>query len=106
MLGFADAVSAVTLAARRIGLVAPSFRSPPARSGALRTIRRESNGSATIAVRVIGRPMETIERDLVEGVLEANQIEAVRRDELRRRLLGSFDPQSPAIPPTRIDPAA
>ena len=59
--------------ARRHGLVAPSFRSPPRVAAADRSIRRVPGG-AIVAVRVTGRPWAEVAADMVEGVLATNRL--------------------------------
>jgi hypothetical protein len=58
--------------ARRHGLVAPAFRSPPRLHGARRTIRRFADGTCLVSVRVRDREVADVIADLVEGVLVAN----------------------------------
>ena len=55
-LRFAQAVQTLAGAARALGLVVPSFRSPPRLVGVLRSIKRW-DGGATVAVVVRGRPV-------------------------------------------------
>jgi hypothetical protein len=75
-LRFADAARILAEACRRRGLEPPAFRSPPARPGVDRTLRRQPEGGAVVAVRVRGRPYADVAADLVEGVLAANRIAA------------------------------
>ena len=58
--------------ARRYGLMAPGFRSPPRLPGARRTIRRYPDGAAVVAVSWRGRPVDEVVNDMVEGVVVAN----------------------------------
>ena len=83
-LTFTAAVQAVCQEARRIGLVAPGFRSPPRVEGVDRTIRR-GGGQAMVAVRVRGRPVADVAADIVEGVLVVNGVTSDLG--IRRRLL-------------------
>jgi hypothetical protein len=69
---FADACRTLTLAARRCGLSAPSFRSPPGIDGEVRTIRRREEGAAVVSVAHRDRPFAAVVADLVEGVVVAN----------------------------------
>jgi hypothetical protein len=85
--GFAAAARAIAAEARRAGLVVPGFRTPPRILGVDRSLRRRPGGSPAVAVRVAGRPLETVVADMVEGVLVAN--EARDRDDLRARLLAA-----------------
>lgn len=73
--------------ARRAGLAAPGFRSPPRMAGADRTIRRFADGATLVAVRVKGRRPEAFERDMVEGVVVANRLRGAEAETWRRRLL-------------------
>ncbi len=82
-LRFADAARVLSAAAAGLGLAAPTFRSPPRRPGAVRTIRRlvRGDGDAVIAVVVRERPFPDVVADMVEGVVVANRLtgaEAVR----------------------------
>lgn len=89
-LGFAAAARVVAGGARSLGLVAPSFRTPPKVAGPPRTLRRSGDGSVTVAVALRSRPWSAVLADLIEGVVAANGIEGVAaagcRDELWRRL--------------------
>jgi hypothetical protein len=72
---FQAASRSLTLAATRLGLVAPSFRSPPAVPGVDRTVRWQlDGGGAVVAVRLWGRPFAAIRADMVDGVLAANRV--------------------------------
>jgi hypothetical protein len=85
-LRFAAAARAVSAQARALGLTAPGFLSPPRVPGADRTLRRRPDGSALVAVRVRGRPVEAIVADLVEGVLAANGLAGADASRARRAL--------------------
>ena len=84
---FATAARAIADEARRAGLVVPGFRSPPRREGVDRALRRRPVGPPAVAVRIVGRPIDVVVADMVEGVLVANQ--ARDRDDLRARLLAA-----------------
>lgn len=86
-MGFAAAARAIADEARRAGLVVPGFRTPPRLHGVDRSLRRRPGGAPAVAVRVLGRPLETVVADMVEGVLVANA--ARDRDDLRARLLAA-----------------
>lgn len=58
---------------RSLGLVAPSFRSPP-RVSADRTVRGQGTSAAMVAVRVKGRPWLAVLADLVDGIVVANAL--------------------------------
>jgi hypothetical protein len=82
-LRFADTARVLAAAAVGLGLVAPTFRSPPRIAGAVRTIRRfpRPAGDVVIAVLVRERPFADVVADMVEGVVVANRLtgaEAVR----------------------------
>lgn len=72
---FAWASRELAHAAVRLGMVAPSFRSPPAVPGVDRTLRwQPDGGGAVVAVRLWGRPFAAIRADMVAGVLAANGV--------------------------------
>ncbi len=71
-LDFGEMSRIVAGEARRHGLVAPSFRSPPRLQGATRTLRRYPNGQLLVSVRCRGRPVADVAADMVDGVLMAN----------------------------------
>src|SRR5687768_10143961 len=83
---FAEAVRALGLEARRNGLRMPAFRSPPRLDGVDRSVRRRSDGGATIAVVVRGRPWAAVVSDMVEGVVVANGLSGVAADRARAKL--------------------
>jgi hypothetical protein len=71
-----------------LGLVAPSFRSPPAVPGVDRTLRRQPDGGgAVVAIRLWGRSFAAIRADMVDGVLAANRVARGTRDGVRLRAL-------------------
>ncbi|HEX9682888.1 MAG TPA: hypothetical protein VGA13_07385 [Acidimicrobiales bacterium] len=75
-VAFAAVARAVADGARRLGLRAPGFRSPPRLAGADRTIRRGRVGDpALISVRVHGRPLAAVIADVIEGVVVANDLD-------------------------------
>ena len=86
---FADAARVLTRAARRRGLVGPSFRCPPRLVGVDRTLRRRS-GAPVVAVRVRGRPWPVVLGDMIEGVIVANALPAPAATRLRTELWGLF----------------
>jgi hypothetical protein len=84
-LRFATAARAIASEARAAGLVVPGFRTPPRLDGVDRSLRRRPGGAPpAVAVRIVGREMDTVVADMVEGVLVANEA----RD-LRARLLAA-----------------
>ena len=71
---FAHAARALAEAARHRQLVVPAFRSPPRLTDVDRTIRRRTDGGATVSVRLQGRPWPAVLGDMVEGVVVANDL--------------------------------
>jgi hypothetical protein len=86
---FADAARALTRAARRRGLVAPSFRCPPRLAGVDRTLRRRPS-APVVAVRVRGRPWPVVLGDMIEGVIVANDLPPPDATRLRTELWALF----------------
>ena len=84
---FAVAARAISDEARAAGLVVPGFRSPPRLTGVDRSLRRRPGATPSVAVRVNGRPIDTVVADMVEGVLVANGLRD--RDDLRAQLLAA-----------------
>lgn len=75
-------------AAVRFGMVAPSFRSPPAVPGVDRTLRWQlDGGGAVVAVRLWGRTFAAIRSDMVAGVLAANGVRPGSAEAARLRSL-------------------
>ncbi len=74
---FAAAARLLAAEARHRGLAVPGFRSPPRLEGADRSLRRRADGSAVVAVRVRGRPIEAVVADMVDGLLAANELATV-----------------------------
>lgn len=83
---FASAARSIADAARRCGLAVPSFRSPPSKPGAIRTLRRWDDGRCVVAVRAAGRPREAVVNDLVAGVIAANRLSGERAEQVAHRL--------------------
>ncbi len=71
---FAHAVRTLSEASRLQGLEVPMFRSPPRRSGAVRTVRRTRRG-ATISVVVADRPWTNVLADLIDGIVVVNRLD-------------------------------
>ena len=82
---FAHAARVLATEARRRGLVAPGFRSPPRLVGVDRSIRRH-HGGAAVAVRVRNRPWAAVAADMIEGVIAANRLAPPQSDRLRAEL--------------------
>jgi hypothetical protein len=74
-LQFGAACRTLATAARRGGLVAPSFRSPPRVVGVHRTVRHREDGPAVVAVAFQGRPANAVLADLIEGVIVSNRLD-------------------------------
>ncbi|MCP3856693.1 MAG: hypothetical protein GY745_12455 [Actinomycetia bacterium] len=83
-LQFAQAARTLGDVARSRGLAVPAFRSPP-RVESDRSIRRRK-GSATVAIRLRGRPWLAVLADMVDGVIVANDLCPAQANELRTEL--------------------
>jgi len=86
---FAHAARALTRAAGRRSLVAPSFRCPPRLVGVDRSIRHRrgiSGDDPVVSVRVKGRPREAVLADMIEGIVVANGLLAPEADRVRNEL--------------------
>jgi hypothetical protein len=101
LVGFAQAARALAAGTRAAGLVVPTFRTPPKRPDALRTIRRLPGG-AIVAVRVRGRARAAIVADMVEGVIRTNGLTGEAATRLRTALLAAVL----ELPPLRSPAAA
>ncbi len=85
-LRFAAAARALGDAARRRGLAAPGFRSPPRVPGAERTLRRRPGGGVAVAVAIRDRPFAAVVADMVEGIVVANGLGGVEATRVRTAL--------------------
>ena len=85
-LHFATTARILGDAVRARGLTVPTFRSPPRRPGAARTVRRWPGGGATVSVEVTGRPYEAVVADMVEGVVVVNDVSGPDATRLRTAL--------------------
>jgi hypothetical protein len=83
---FAQVARQLSRAVVADGLRAPTFRSPPRTPGLRRSIKRRTDGSATVSVAVRGRPAVAVVADMIDGVVAANGAEAGRSAGLRDRL--------------------
>jgi len=90
-LRFADVGRILSQEARRSGWVAPTFKSPPRTLGRDRTLRRRANGSATVSVRLNGRPFAAVVADMVEGVIATNEFIGDDAERCRRELWIALD---------------
>ncbi|MEZ5230589.1 MAG: hypothetical protein R2710_29135 [Acidimicrobiales bacterium] len=109
-LEFAEAVRCLSGAARRAGYRAPSFRSRP-RGSNRRTIRRRSDGSATVAVALRQRPMPAVLGDLIDGIIATNDLTGEPAGLLRDQLWSAVLPvlehsNEPASLPSNVVPFA
>ena len=84
-LDFAHLARVIARAAAHRSLVAPGFRCPPRIVGVDRTLRRFGD-SATVAVRLNGRPVAAVAADMIDGVVAANRLAPPLADRLRREL--------------------
>ena len=82
---FAEAGRRLAAIARGMGLLAPSFRTPPRVLGHNRTIRREGD-VVLVSVMGRGRAWEAVLADMIEGVVCANEISAPQADLVRNEL--------------------
>jgi hypothetical protein len=86
---FGELARQVVAEARRRGLAAPSFRSPPRRNGAVRTLRRFPDGHCLVSVDARGRPVKEVLADLVDGVIAANGLEGAMARRWRATLVAA-----------------
>lgn len=91
-LAFARSARALASEARRRGLTAPAFRSPPGLAGADRTLRRQPGGGTVVAVRLRGRRLHAVVADLVDGVVAANGLSGPAAERLRASLWHAVRP--------------
>ena len=82
---FAEAGRSLAFAARSIGLLAPSFRTPPRIAGCNRTLTRYGD-FVLVSVRGRGRSWEAVLADMIEGVVHANDLPALDADRVRNEL--------------------
>jgi hypothetical protein len=94
---FSAAARTLAAAARRAGLLAPSFRTPPRLNGATRTLRRWPSGGALVSVATRDRPAADVLRDMAEGILVANGLRGRDAQRVRTLLLeAAFGREGPA----------
>ena len=84
-LRFAAAARTLGQVARREGLVAPSFRSPPRTVGLDRSIRRLPTG-VVVSIRLRDRSWVAVVADMIDGVIVANLLESIDAARLRTLL--------------------
>jgi hypothetical protein len=101
-LRFAAAARTLGHVARRHDLQVPGFRSPPRLAEVDRTLRRRSDGSALVAVRLKGRPWVAVLADMIDGMIVTNRLEGADAARMRTRLWTAVETDSArAAPPTR-----
>jgi len=83
---FAHAARTLADTARALELTAPGFRSPPRLLGVDRTVRRQDEHHAVVAVRLTGRPAMAAVADMIEGVVVVNGLTSPDADRVRARL--------------------
>ncbi len=87
---FAATARTLTRAARRAGLIGPSYRCPPRLVGVDRTIRRRPDG-AVVSIRLQGRPRGAVIADMIEGVVVCNELRPPAADRVRTELWSAID---------------
>ena len=88
---FARTARALTSAAHGLGLMSPTFRSPPRAHAVRRTIRRRPDGVPTVSIAVRGRPWPAVVADMVDGVVLANDVDDAAAGQLRDALWAAID---------------
>ena len=88
---FAEAARALADAARRMGIIAPGFRSPPRLAGAERSVKRRAGGGAMVAIKIRDRPWTAVLGDMIEGVIVTNRLSGVAADHCRTELWRHVD---------------
>ncbi|MEM8925943.1 MAG: hypothetical protein AAGD35_20755 [Actinomycetota bacterium] len=113
-LRFAAVARRLSETARSAGADVPAFRSPPRAAGVHRSIRRDRNGAATVAVALRGRPGIAVIADMIDGVMAAADLSpadaAPMRDQLwtaAARLLQAEAEETaePSEPPSALPSA-
>jgi len=89
-ISFSSVARRLAAEARALGLSVPGFRSPPRRTGAVRTLRRMAGGGCIVAVSRRERPGHDVVVDLVDGVLAANGLLGVDGTTHQERLLAAL----------------
>jgi hypothetical protein len=91
-LMFTTAVRLLSRQARTLGLRMPGFRCPPRLGGVDRSLRWRAGGSATVAVRLRGRPVAAVLADMIDGVVVTNGLTGTAADEVRREFWSACAP--------------
>jgi hypothetical protein len=89
---FALAARSLAHTAQGLGLIAPSYRTPPRVAGADRTLRRGAKGAVMVAVRVRRRPVAAVLADMIEGVVAANSLAGRDAERCRAVLWDAVQP--------------
>lgn len=101
---FAAAARALAAAARRFGLAAPTFRTPPRLVGIDRTVRHHAQGGV-VSVRLRGRPWAAVVADMIDGVVAVNRLDVRRANRARADLWDTISAHAgvdPARPPVAL----
>lgn len=95
-LRFAAAARTIGDVARAGGLMVPGFRSPPRLAGVDRTLRWHVDAtgevSATVSIRIKGRPWVSVLADMIDGVIVANKIDGLTAGAARTALWAAVEP--------------
>ena len=91
MVRFAETARHLGRAARLRGLEVPAFRSPPGLSEVQRSIKRRGS-SATVSVRLRGRPWAAVVADMIEGIVVTNGLTGAKADTARAALWLAVEP--------------
>jgi hypothetical protein len=98
---FAQVARRLNQSAQAGGLCPPAFRSPPRTPGLARSITRRADGSATVSVRLRGRPAVAVVADMIDGIVAANRPPAAPAPRNRRRTSRSTGSTEPSVSGTR-----
>jgi hypothetical protein len=93
---FATIVRDVSVTARANGWNMPSFRSPPRRLGAKRTIRKLASGTTVIAIQLRNRNDSDVINDIIDAVIRANDFTPAQAEQCRRLLASLRSPKNEA----------
>ncbi len=85
-LRFAGVARRLAEVTRASGGQVPAFRSPPRAAGVRRSIRRDRNGAATVAVALRGRPGLAVVADMIDGVIAAGSLAPAEAGAMRDEL--------------------
>ena len=106
-MSFAAIGRILTGQALSLGVIAPSFRSPPRIPGVRRSVTRNRDGSITVSVIVSRRPLSAVIADMIDGVVLTSGLKAVEARTLYDKLwttshgwLLGIAPTTDSLPPT------